>query len=491
VEGWDGVGDDAETRAGTKIRSLAAELAAIVGADRVLSDSYSLGLYSYDGGTDAAPADLVVIPEDGAQLAAVMRAIGRSDVALVPRGGGTGLAGAVIPCEGGVTISFSRLRRILSMQPEHLTARVEGGVVNLYLGRAVAPLGLQFAPDPSSQAASTIGGNMAMNAGGPHTLAYGVTANHVLGMRLLLADGDAADLGGLAPDAPGYDLTSLVVGSEGTMGVAAEIQVRLVPRPEAIRTMMATFPSVEQCAGCVGAIIRSGVIPSALEMMDNNTIRAIEAATHAGYPVNAAAVLLIELEGIIEAVETGLESVVDICKAEGAFELKVANSDAERAALWKARKEAGGAMGRLAPNYYVMDGVVPRNTLPQVLAEVDRIAEAHGLKSATLLHAGDGNIHPALLFDSDVPGAIDRVRAAGAEILQVCLDQGGSLTGEHGIGVEKLDMVRRMFSDDDLAMMLRVRDVFDPHRRCNPGKLFPTPGRCIELHGRSLIEAHW
>lgn len=487
----DGMGDAAETRAGVGIRSLAAELAAIVGADRVLADSYSLSLYSYDGGTDAAPADLVVIPEDGAQLALVMEAIGRSGVSLVPRGGGTGLAGAVIPCEGGVTISFARLRRILSVQPEHLTARVEGGVVNLYLGRAVAPLGLQFAPDPSSQAASTIGGNMAMNAGGPHTLAYGVTANHVLGMRLLLADGDAADLGGLAPDAPGYDLTSLVVGSEGTMGVAAEIQVRLVPRPETVRTMMATFPSVEQCAGCVGAIIRSGVIPSALEMMDNNTIRAIEAATHAGYPVNAAAVLLIELEGIIEAVETGLESVVAICTPERAFELKVANSEAERAALWKARKEAGGAMGRLAPNYYVMDGVVPRNTLPQVLAAVERIAEAHGLKSATLLHAGDGNIHPALLFDSDVPGAIDRVRAAGAEILQVCLDQGGSLTGEHGIGVEKLDMVRRMFSDDDLDMMLRVRDVFDPQRRCNPGKLFPTPGRCIELHGRSLIEAHW
>ncbi|MGH2388423.1 MAG: FAD-binding oxidoreductase [Chloroflexota bacterium] len=482
---------DAGATASAGVRALAAELAAIVGADRVLADSYSLALYSYDGGTDAAPADLVVIPEDGAQLAAVMAAIGRAGVALVPRGGGTGLAGAVIPCEGGVTISFARLRRILSVRPEHLTARVEGGVVNLYLGRAVAPLGLQFAPDPSSQAASTIGGNMAMNAGGPHTLAYGVTANHVLGIRLLLADGDAVDLGGLAPDAPGYDLTSLVVGSEGTMGVAAEIQVRLIPRPEAVRTMTATFTDVEQCAGCVGAIIRSGVIPAALEMMDNNTIRAIEAATHAGYPVEAAAVLLIELEGVVEAVETGLDSVIELCKGAGAGELKVAGSDAERAGLWKARKEAGGAMGRLAPNYYVMDGVVPRNTLPQVLAAVERVAGAHGLRAATLLHAGDGNIHPALLFDSDQPGAIDRVRAAGAEILQVCLDQGGSITGEHGIGVEKLDVVRRMFSEDDLAIMLRVRDVFDPHRRCNPGKLFPTPGRCIELHGRSLIEAHW
>ncbi|HXT36850.1 MAG TPA: FAD-linked oxidase C-terminal domain-containing protein, partial [Chloroflexota bacterium] len=283
----------------------------------------------------------------------------------------------------------------------------------------------------------------------------------------------------------------LAVGSEGTMGVAGEIQVRLIPRPEAVRTMVAMFSSVEQCAGCVGAIIQSGVIPAALEMMDNNTIRAIEAATHAGYPVEAEAVLLIELEGIIEAVETGLESVIEICNRAGAIELKVAASEAERAGLWKARKESGGAMGRLAPNYYVMDGVVPRNTLPQVLAAVERIAAEHNLKVATLLHAGDGNIHPALLFDSDQADAIDRVRAAGAEILQVCLDYGGSITGEHGIGVEKLDMVRRMFSDDDLEIMLRVRDVFDPHRRCNPGKLFPTPGRCIELHGRSLIEAHW
>jgi glycolate oxidase len=485
------VGDDAGMAKRSNLPALATELAAIVGPDRVLSDPYSLSLYSYDGGTDAAAADLVVIPEDGAQLAVVMGAVGRAGVALVPRGGGTGLAGAVIPCEGGVTISFARLRRIVSVQPEHLTARVEGGVVNLHLGRAVAPLGLQFAPDPSSQAASTIGGNTAMNAGGPHTLAYGVTANHILGMRLYLADGEAVELGGLAPDAPGYDLTSLVVGSEGTMGVAGEIQVRLIPRPEAIRTMVAMFSSIEQCAGCVGAIIQSGVIPSALEMMDNNTIRAIEAATHAGYPVEAEAVLLIELEGITEAVETGLASVVETCTRAGAIELKVAASEAERAGLWKARKEAGGAMGRLAPNYYVMDGVVPRNTLPQVLAAVERIAAEHNLKVATLLHAGDGNIHPALLFDSDEPDAIDRVRAAGAEILQVCLDYGGSITGEHGIGVEKLDVVRRMFTDADLEIMLRVRDVFDPHRHCNPGKLFPTPGRCIELHGRSLIEAHW
>jgi glycolate oxidase len=476
---------------GVRQEALVRELQSIVGSDRVLSDAYSLRLYSYDAGTDAAAADLVVIPEDGVQLAAVIATAAKHRISLIPRGGGTGLSGGAIPCEGGMTISFARLRRILAVEPEHLQARVEAGVVNLALGRAVTPAGLQFAPDPSSQAASTIGGNAAMNAGGPHTLAYGVTANHVLGVRLLLPSGEAAELGGPAPDMPGYDLTSVVVGSEATVGVIAELTVRLLPRPEAVRTMVAVFDTVEQCASCVGAIIRTGIIPAALEMMDNPTIRAVEAATPAGYPLDAGAVLLIELEGLLEAVEVGLESVIATCNESGASEIRVATSEEERAKLWKARKEAGGAYGRLAPNYYVMDGVAPRNALPAVLAAVERISKAYNLQAATLLHAGDGNIHPALLFDSEEPGAIERVRAAGAAILQVCLDHGGSLTGEHGIGVEKLDVVRQMFTDDDLEIMDRVRRVFDPDRRCNPGKLFPTPGRCIELQGRALLEAHW
>jgi glycolate oxidase len=267
--------------------------------------------------------------------------------------------------------------------------------------------------------------------------------------------------------------------------------VRLMPVPEAVRTLVAVFEDVARCAGCVGAIIRAGVIPAALEMMDNPTIRAVVAATGAGYPLDAGAVLLIELEGLREAAESGLAAVIAICEAQGASEVRVAASEEERARLWKARKEAGGAYGRLAPNFYVMDGVAPRNALPAVLEAVERICAEHDLRVATLLHAGDGNLHPNILFDSDEPGAIERVRAAGAAILQVCLDHGGSLTGEHGIGVEKLDVVRQMFSEEDLQMMARVRAVFDPAHRCNPGKLFPTPGRCIELQGRPLVAAHW
>jgi glycolate oxidase len=473
------------------LTSLVRELRSLVGEDRVLDDQYSLRLYSYDAGTDAATGDLVVIPETTAQLEAVVAAAARHGVALVPRGGGTGLSGGAIPCEGGITISFARLRRVLSVEPEHLAARVEAGIVNLALSRCVAEHHLHFAPDPSSQAASTIGGNVAMNAGGPHTLAYGVTSNHVLGLRLVQENGEAVELGGLAPDAPGYDLTALVVGSEGTMGVVSEVTVRLTPLPDVARTVVAVFDAVDRCAACVGAIIRAGVIPAALEMMDNTIIRAVEAAVHAGYPLDAEAVLLIEVDGTEEAADAALESVIATCRAQGAGEVRVAASEEERARLWKARKEAGGALGRLAPNYYVMDGVAPRDALPEVLAAVEQIAARYGLRAATLLHAGDGNLHPNLLFDSEEPGVIERVRAAGAAILQVCLDHGGSLTGEHGIGVEKLDVVRQMFSETDLEVMARVREVFDPGHRCNPGKLFPTPGRCIELQGRALVEAHW
>jgi glycolate oxidase len=405
------------------------ELRVIVGADRVLADPYSLGLYSYDGGTDAAAGDAVVIPEDRAQLAAVVAIAARHGVALIPRGGGTGLSGGSIPCEGGITLSFARLRHVLAVYPEHLAAHVEAGVVNLNLGRAVAGYGLQFAPDPSSQAASTIGGNVAMNAGGPHTLAYGVTANHILGLRLILADGERVEIGGLAPDEPGYDLASLVVGSEETLGIVADVLVRLVPQPEAVRTLVAVFDAVERCAACVGAIITSGDIPAALEMMDNAALRAIEAAVHADYPLDASAVLLIEIDGLTEAVDATLNRVRETCMAEGAVEVRVARDEQERARLWKARKEVGGALGRLAPNYYVMDGVVPRSALPAVLAAVDEIAARHDLRAATVLHAGDGNLHPNLLFDSDEPGVIARPRGGGRDP--------GSLRGARGLAYRR------------------------------------------------------
>lgn len=463
----------------------------IVGDERVLADSYSVQLFSYDASVDAAAAQVVVIPSSLDELQQVVRVAHHYGIPLVPRGGGTGLSGAAIPCEGGLVLSFGRLRMVLAVQPNDLAARVQAGVINLHLSRAAAPYHLHYAPDPSSQAASTIGGNIAMNAGGPHTLAYGVTANHILGVDLCLETGEWMPIGGLAPDQPGYDLLSVVVGSEGTLGVVGTAITRLVPTAEDVRTLVAVFGEIAAAASCIGAIIRAGIVPTALEMMDNATIRAVEPSAQAGYPLDAAAVLLIECEGLTEAVETANEAIAVLCTQYGALSVHLAANADERARLWKARKEAGGAYGRLAPNYYVMDGVVPRGSLPVVLPEIERIAQRHNLRVATLLHAGDGNLHPALLFDSEVPGEIERVLAAGVDIIDLCIRHGGSLTGEHGIGMEKLDVVGLMYSADDQLIMHRVREVFDPQHRCNPGKMLPQPGRCIELRGRPLVDARW
>ena len=456
-----------------------------------MSDPYSLRLYSYDGGVDAAAPDAVVLPDSVQELMGVVRATHRHGVNLIPRGAGTGLSGGAIPCEGGVSISFGRLRRILDLDPANRCATVEAGAVNVHVSQAAAPHNLMFAPDPSSQGASTIGGNVAENAGGPHTLAYGVTADHVLGLDLVLPDGEKVTLGGPAPGAPGYDLLSMVLGSEGTVGVVATCLIRLVPRPEEVRTLLAAFDTPAEAANCISEIIREGVIPAALEMMDRTIVNAIEDASHAGYPRDAGAVLLIDLEGLREEVAAAEEDIAAICHAQGVRDVRRARTAEERAALWKGRKEAGGAIGRLAPNYYVMDGVVPRSDLAAVLEQIEGIAAEYGLRVCTLMHAGDGNLHPNLLFDSTHPDEIGRVRAAGAAILDVCLQHGGSLTGEHGIGVEKLDVVDHMFSADDQAIMQAVRRVFDPDLRSNPGKVFPTPGRCIELQGRALLDAHW
>ena len=471
--------------------ALIEELAAIVGPERVLGDPYSLSLYSYDGGADGAAPDAVVLPGTIDELARVVAATHRHGANLIPRGAGTSLSGGPIPCEGGVSLSFGRLRGIGAIDAANRCVTVEAGAINVQVSRAAQPYGLMFAPDPSSQAASTIGGNVAENAGGPHTLAYGVTADHVLGLDLILADGSTATLGGLAPDAPGYDLLSLVLGSEGTVGVVSTCLLRLVPRPETVHTLLVAFDTVARAAACISAIIRHGIVPAALEMIDRIIVNAIEDASHAGYPRDAAAVLLIDLEGLHEEVEVAEQEVTRLCATEGGRDLRRAATDEERAALWKGRKEAAGAMGRLAPNYYVMDGVVPRGSLAAVLAEIERIGTEYDMSVPVLMHAGDGNLHPTLLFDSAHPDEIVRVRAAGAAILAVCIEHGGSLTGEHGIGVEKLDVVHLMFSADDQAVMERVRRAFDPHMRCNPGKVFPTPGRCIELQGRSLLDARW
>lgn len=471
--------------------ALLAELEAIVGPERLIRDRYGLSLYSYDGGVDAEAPECVAIPASVDELRALVAAVARHGANLIPRGAGTGLSGGAIPCEGGVSIAFGLLRAILGIDADNACAEVQAGAVNAHVSHAAAPAGLMFAPDPSSQAASTIGGNVAENAGGPHTLAYGVTADHVLALDLILPEGDLVSVGSLAPDAPGYDLRSLVIGSEGTLGVVATCILRLIPRPELVRTLLAAFDSIAAAAECIGAIIAQGVVPAALELIDRATIGAIEDASHAGYPREAAAVLLIDLEGLREQVETDEAAIMTICRDQGVRELRLARDEQQRFALWKGRKEAGGALGRLSPNYYVMDGVVPRGSLADVLAAAEQIARRHDLRIATLVHAGDGNIHPNLLFDSSQPGEIERVRAAGAEILRVCLDHGGSLTGEHGIGVEKLDLVHLMFSADDLAVMAALRSAFDPRHRSNPGKFFPTPGRCIELQRRALLGAHW
>jgi glycolate oxidase len=470
-------------------RALVRELVAIVGQDGVLADDYDLLLYQYDGSIDTARPDVVVLPRSAEQVVAIVRLARERGVPIVARGAGTGLSGGALAVQGGILLGFARMNRILEIDLANLRAVVEPGVVNLHLSQAVAHERLQYVPDPSSQKACTIGGNVGENAGGPHTLAYGVTTNHVLGLEIVTAAGEIVQVGGKALDGPGYDLTGLLVGSEGTLAVVTKIIVRLAPLPEAVKTLLGVFASVRTASEAVSRIIGAGIVPAALEMMDAVTIRAVEEATHFGYPLDAGAVLIIELEGLREALETQAEQIAALCREVGVLDLRVARDDKERALLWKGRKEAFGALGRISPEYYVMDGVVPRSRLPEVLDAITAIAQRYGLTLANVFHAGDGNLHPLLMFDSDDPTAEQRVRAAGAEVLRVCAAVGGSPTGEHGIGIEKKDLMPLFFDDDDLEAMRRLKRVFDPAERFNPGKLFPTPGACGELKTRSVSVA--
>ncbi len=472
-------------------QALARELKAIVGEENMLSTDYDIMTYSYDAGVDPGFGDAVVFPTSAEQVCGVMQLAGRMGIPIVPRGAGTGLSGGTVPDQGGIVVSTAKMNRIVEFDPDNMFAVVEPGLVNLHLSEAVAGDALYFAPDPSSQKSSTIGGNVAENAGGPHTLLNGVTTNHVVAVEVALPDGSLVWFGGKAADAPGYDVRGLMVGSEGTLGIVTKAIVRLMPRPEAVKTFLAVFKTVDDATSTISAIIARGVIPAALEMMDNMAIRAIEQTWHCGYPEEAGAVLLIELEGVPESIEEPAEAILVVCNEHDCQEVRVAQDEHERKLLWAGRKGAAGALGRLSPNFYVMDGVVPRTRLPEVLRAVYAAGEKYGLMVVNLFHAGDGNLHPNFLFDSDRPGDLEKVKAAGAEILQVCLDVGGSLTGEHGIGVEKRDMIDRMFSPADLALMQAVKGSFDPQRLCNPGKIFPTPGRCVELQGRPLAEMTW
>ena len=428
-------------------------------------------------------------PATGADVAAAVRIAARHDRPFVARGSGTGLAGGATPVGDPVVIVTTHLNRVLEVDPVERYAWVEPGVLNLDLSREVAPHGLHYAPDPSSQQACTIGGNVATNAGGPHCLSAGVTAAHVLAIEVVLGDGSVTVLGGLEPDVPGYDLRGCFVGSEGTMGIATRIAVRLVPDPPVIRTLLLDFMSIEDAATTVSEIIAAGIVPAALEMMDAEITRAVEDFVGAGYPRDAAAVLLVELDGLPDGVAAQVGAVRTVGEANGARTVRVAADDAERALLWKGRKSAFGAIARIAPDYYLHDAVVPRTRLVEVLRQVYAIASEQRLTMMNVFHAGDGNLHPLIVFDQREPGIWERVHAAGDAILRACVDAGGVLSGEHGIGLEKREAMPLVFSADDRDAQARLRDAFDPAGRANPLKVLPRGSRCGEL--QRIPEGAW
>jgi glycolate oxidase len=461
--------------------ALIRELRAIVGENYLLVEKEDVIVYEQDASILQAMPEIVALPGNAGEVAEVVKAARRAGVPIVPRGSGTGLAGGAVPAEGGIVLSLARLNRILEIDLQNRLAIVEPGVINLDVSKAIAKDGFFYAPDPSSQVACSIGGNVANNSGGPHTLAYGVTTNHVLGAEVVLDDGEVVWLGGVVPDSPGYDLCGVFVGSEGTMGIVTKVAVRLMRTRESVRTLLAIFDQPERATRTVVDITAEGIIPAALEMMDQMTIQAVEKGAPCGYPTDAAAVLLVEIEGVGEHTERAMALVQSICQRNGAREVRLAGDEAERQLLWKGRKGAFGALGLLAPNYYVQDGVVPRGRLPEIMARIAEIAERYQLLIANVFHAGDGNLHPNILFDMRKPGELDRVIEAGSEILKACVEMGGSITGEHGIGLEKKAYIGLLFNEADLDAMARVRHAFDPAGRFNPAKLFPTPASCGEV----------
>jgi glycolate oxidase len=456
-------------------------LRAVVGRDALLTAPSDLLVYECDGYTiEKNKPDVVVFPASTEQVVEVVKACNEANVPFLPRGAGTSLAGGCLPVGGGVMIALTRMKRILEVSTRDRYAVVEAGVVNEWLSNRVRPDGYHYAPDPSSQKACTIGGNVATNSGGPHTLKYGVTVNHVLGLEFVLPDGRVVETGGPTEDNPGYDLTGVIVGSEGTFGIATTATVRLTRSPEAYRTLLGVFETVDDATNTISDIIGAGIIPGALEMLDALILKAVEEAFHFGFPLDAGAVLIMEVDGLEAGLETDAERIADFARRNGAREVRRANGEAERTLLWKARKQSFGAIGRLANSYCCQDGVVPRTKLPHILREITRIGEKYAIKIANVFHAGDGNIHPILLFDERDADQVRRVLAASHEILDECLNCGGSVTGEHGIGVEKIDFMPKLFTPEDLGMMLRLRQAFNPENRCSPAKMFPTAGACIE-----------
>ncbi|MBG0561208.1 FAD-linked oxidase C-terminal domain-containing protein [Actinoplanes aureus] len=467
------------------IDALAARLRAGLAPDQVLTDRQQLRTYECDGLANykVIPA-LVALPRSAEQVAIVVRACVDAKVPFVARGSGTGLSGGALPHADGVLIVTSQLRDIVELRPEDERAVVQPGVINLQVTQAATPYGYYYAPDPSSQQICSIGGNVAENSGGAHCLKYGFTTNHVTGLQVVAPDGEQVQLGGAAPDTPGYDLLGAFVGSEGTLGIATEVTVRLTRLPESVRTLLAAFASTDQAGAATSAIIAAGVVPAAIEMMDVLSIEAAEAAVHCGYPAGAGAVLIVELDGPDAEVRAQFDEVTRLCDEAGAFEIRVAADDTERQLIWRGRKSAFAAVGRISPDYIVQDGVIPRTALPEVLRRINEVAAGHGVRVANVFHAGDGNLHPLVLFDARVPGEAERAETVSGAILDLCIEHGGSITGEHGVGVDKARYMPRMFTDTDLDTMQLVRCAFDPDGLANPGKVFPTPRLCGERPGR-------
>ena len=457
------------------------ELEGIVGAGGIVSTPEGRLTYEADMHTfyKGAP-DVVALPVSAEQAAAIVRLCRRDGVPVVPRGSGTGLIGGAMAPAGGVMVGLNRMNRILELDFPNRCAVVEPGLINLWLSQATREHGYYFAPDPSSQMVSSIGGNCSTNAGGPHCLKYGITVNHVLGLQVVTGAGELVWLGGKVHDRPGYDLTGVVVGGEGTLALVTAAVVRLLPVPQGVKTLLASFASIDDASETVSAIIAAGIIPSALEIIDEFFVRAIEEGIGAGYPKGAGAVLLIELDGPSEEIEAQAARIVPICRDHAALEIRVAKDAAERALLWKGRKEAAGVVGRMSSNWLLQDAVVPRSKLPLIMREMQAIGARHGLRIANVFHAGDGNLHPMILYDDRVPGELQRAKEMNEDLLRACLALGGSVTGEHGVGLDKASSLPSQFADADLNFMARLRRCFDPDGIMNPGKLLPSHPACGE-----------
>jgi len=474
--------------------SVVEELRRIVGRESVIDSANDLRIFERDASIEGALPDAVVLPSTTEQVAGVIKVAAKHKIPVVPRGAGTGLSGGAVTIRGGIALQVTRMRRILEIDPVAQTALVEPGVVNQELSLVAASHGLFYAPDPSSQKACTLGGNAAENSGGPHCLYYGVTTNHVLGMEVVLADGSVHWVSGDAPDRIGLDLCGVLVGSEGTLCAITKIKVRLLRIPPTVATLLAAFPTIETASLAVSAIIARGIVPAALEMMDRMTVGAVEAHYHAGYPTDAGAVLLVEVHGIAESTHELMAAVREVLAENQGYALREAQTQAERDLLWAGRKGAIGALGRIKPNYYLHDGVVPRSRLPKVLAAVGEIGEHYKLPVANVFHAGDGNLHPNILFDLRDRDVLHQVEGAGEEMLRAVVELGGALSGEHGIGLEKSAFMPWVFSADDLDAMQRVKRALDVDGILNPGKIFPDPSRKqVHLAGRTglAVEAKW